>query len=560
MADNIIQNAAMTEEKEKRAEASRILQWLKELWEKICGKNNIIQQKFEQRLAEFEDNLSEAVERNEVTKETLDEVLSLVKDLDGKIDSISPENVDEVMGKFMDDADKIIRDIDAEYVQVKGRLTDKMREALMFKAQRDPKLYKESFGIKAAGISDTKELLSFLSSKEFEEDFLKNANIIQCTELKAENQLLLEYKGQVFLATAEFEKDDKKTVLTVHLSDSPYTADDIMAKPDVFSKTEKTKRYNAEHSMMRTFCNKNGYNYLPNKVPLERLSPQQNFIRKHVVKAVSADNIENVVDDMGNYRIRNADTGEMLVASSEDGKIAITYYPDTETIADTDGKHRLLGSWQASDDNHIHSEFVLSSVGIEVNDLLHSDEMREYLEISGITKEMQEIAFTHESDTEWSLVTSKEGNGKVDALYKQCKEMTNFVEELDKAKGLSTSYTVKKIQSRNSTFVNISDGTNTMAFSFDENGNPTTINFKDGEKGRFKCVYNIQTNAVNDNFITYQTMDRTAESFKRLHTIMEATLEEMKVERGTFKETREPDTKKSVDKERKFWNDERNRA
>lgn len=538
----------------EKEEKVKVLRWIIEHLRNLFNRSTIIQQKYEQKLAELEDNLTDAVEQNEITQETLNEVLELVKDLDGKIDSITPENVDEIMGKFVDDTDKIIRNLDTEYVQVNGKLTDKMREILMFRAQKDPEQYVERF---KAG--DTKEVLNFLSSKAFEEDFLKNANIIQCSELNAEKQLLLEYKGMVYLATAEFEEKDKKPALTVHLSDSPYTADDIKAKPDAFRVMEKPKRYNAEHSMMKVFCEKNGFGYLPSKIPLERLSPQQNFIRTHIAKAVSADNIENVVDDMGNYRIRNADTGEMLVASSEDNKISISFYPDTKSISDIDGKHRLLGSWEASNDNRIHSKFVLSSVDTEVNELLRSKEMQEYLAVSGITKEMQDLAFSHESDTEWARVTSKEGKDKVAALYEECQEMASFVEKVNKTKGISDTYTVKQFQSKSSTFINVSDGTNTMAFAFDENGNPTTINFKDG-KERFKCVYNVQTNAVNEDFIKYQTADRTSESFKRLYSIMDAALEEIKIERETVKETREPDTRKSVDKERKRDNDERNRS
>lgn len=535
-------NAAMSEEEKKLgilAMIEAIKKLLRIIREKMQGKGNIIQQKFVEKLNELENDLAAAVERNEVTEETLGKVLSIVQDLDGKIDTITAENVDKTLKEFSDGIDGVVRDLDAEHIQVTDRLAGTVRDAFMLKTQTDPELYKR-FGLK-----NENELYMLLTSKEFEQDFLKEANVIECTDLKAKHQLLLEYKGEVFLATSQFSKGESNdTRLSVTLTDSPYSAEEIKADSKKFKAVEfKASERNAEHAMMGTFCKQNGYQYLPRRIPLERLTPQQNFIRNHLTKEVTSGNVENVIDNDGNYRVRNVETGDMLVASSENGEIVVTYYPNTENISDIDGKNHTLGSWKAGDEGHIHSEFVLGSVDIKVSKLLRSNEMQEYLEASGISKEMQKVAFTHETDTEWARVATKEGNDKVDALYEQCKETVSLLEEMDKAKGITNTYTVRKVQSHHSTFINVSDGTNIMAFSFDENGNPNTINYKDGESEKFKPVYNLQTNMLNDNFIKYQTLDRTAESFNRLHKVMETSLDELMIERGTFKETRDSEPK-----------------
>lgn len=514
----LTQSAAMTEEEKKKNFnlLHEIMQWI---LDKIRNRG-IITQKVEQKLEELENDLAGAIEQGEITEKTLNEVLELVKDLDGKIDSITPENVDEVMSKFIDDADEIIHNIDAEYVQSGGKLTEKMRQALLGKLENSPEQLVKGFGKDADKIGD------FLISEDFDKDFQQNANIIRQANSNDKNRLLIEYKGLVFTAVADFDKDNGKNTLNIKLENSKYTADEIKAKPDDFHVIEKGERYNAERELAKAFCDNNGFHYLATRTPLEKLTPQQNFIRKHFAKSVSAENIENVVDNEGNLHIRDVDTGEMLVASSDNGKISITYYSDSENIADTNGKHRVLGSWE-TDNDHIHADFTLAAVGVEVNNLLHSDEMQEYLAILGVTKEMQDKTFAHESDNEWELVTSQEGIAKVNALYEQCKKAIDAVEEV---KGASADYSIQKVENRTSTFINVSDGTNTMSFSFDKDGNPNTINFKDGDSKKFECVRNIKANTINDSYVKYQALDRTSKSFEQMQTIMDAALEEMQTQ------------------------------
>ena len=523
MNTNEIRLATNTAASEK--EKKDLLSLIRRLWEKICslgGRGSIIQQRLEQQLEE----LTEEVERNEISKETLEDLANAVKEIDGKLDTITSENVEKIVDEFNKDLERILQDVDERYVEVEGKFTDKMREALLLRAKKNPELFSE-------------EILALIKSKDFEKDFEK-ATIMQVAEL-GKNQLVVNYHGISFIAEAEFkEAAGKKTKLLVTIKDGIDTESlikrDGELRDDVYF-PKKTRPYNAETELMTTFCEDNGYRYAPDRSKtlnrVKQLSAKNKFVHEHLT-VKERDGIESVIYE-DSFFVRNVATNDALRVSTENGKITVTYFSNTANVTATEGEYQTIAAIESNKNGKIDIRFT--SVREEVNQLMLCPDLREYFEVSGIPVAQLEKMMT---SNEKVLGDVTQTSAVEEETFKEVKDppkMASKTEEIyNKIKDMKfdSKYSVQHYTHKNKTayiqLVNSEDNS-AISFSFNKNGVPNAVNYRSGEeKSKFERVYDIQRNRNTVNYFKHARLH--GESFLEMFGVMNGIMTNLDIQKG----------------------------
>lgn len=508
LATNATAGSAVEEEKKK--ELFRFLRLLKELWEKIRGgKGSIIQQKLEQKL----EQLTEAVERNEISTETLKDLVTVVKELDGKLDTLKPEDYEKAIDEFNRDIERVMKDIAEKYVQVDGKFTDKMREALLLKAKSNPELF-------------TDEMIALINSEEFEKDFLRRANVLD-SELLAKNQLIIDYCGVSFVTEAKFEEvEGKKTKLIVTVKDN-VDAEGIIQK-EGYLLPSSTSPYNAQTELFSAFCESKGYHYAPDRSKgldnAKQRSAKEQFAREFS-QGKERDGVESIIYE-DSFIVRNAKTSDTLRVSTEGDKITITYFPNATSITATDGNHSQIAQFE-SEKGKIKFNLTVSKEDANARDeivqLMLCPEMQQYLEVNGVSKETLEVALAPDANFVGE-VSDKKGTEKIKSLYK----------DMEKLGFDDTKYSLySHIQKDAPSHINIlnKENNSVISFSFDADGNPSTVNYRSGAKGsKFENVFNIKESRATPAYAKNEMLHR--DSFPEMFGVISKVMYDLNIERG----------------------------
>lgn len=532
-ASTATSSAAMTNEEKKKImdTIKKIFELLtlKRLRDALGSRGNIIMQKLEQRIEE----LTEAVEQNEISKETLEDLTAVVKNLDGKLDTITAENYEKVVEEFNRDIERILKDIDERYVEVEGKFIDKMRDALLLKAKKHPEL-----------ISD--EAMAIIQSTDFEKDFTEHTNVIRSDEL-GKNQLLVEYRGISFVTEASFkETEGEKTKLLVTVKDGIDT-NNILEKKGVYL-LQTVNPYNAQTELFSAFCEDNNYHYSPDRSKglnnIERQSAKRKFLREHL-NVKERNGVESVIFE-DSFFVRNPNTSDTLRVSTEGDKITVTYFPNATSVTATEGKHRQIALIERNEGKGLNFSLAMSEKDADAEQiikLLLCSEMQQYLETSGIPKASLENALTFNDDFVGEISDNK-GTNKVKALYKDMRALN--IEDTNK-------YSLQsRIQTDSPSYIRLmnNEDKSIISFSFDKNGVPNAINYKSGTKGaRFERVYDIKADKNTMNYTKHSLLH--GESFSEMFDVMNKAMTELGIERGThIEETRKVEKGRKDVKER----------
>lgn len=471
-------NSAAEAEETKKA-LSSLLEKLKKLFEwfsDLRKSNSIIQQ-----MQQLQQDLEIAVANGEMTKDSIESLYELVSDMEGRLDTINPENAEEMMAALETEAENFIKNTDGQKItsseQSKTGLISEVKQAL------------EGNGV--------------VCGSDFESKFYANAKVIAGDGMD-KNHLLIEIDGQILEAAAALVEAGNNLKVTVYKNDRQYedVFDENGALKKGFSYIPKTDG-NPIHDLTSVFCKNNNLTYVFDKEKererlekefLSQASPKALFIKSRSDKTTLTENgrIQSHYDKSdGTFRVRDSKTGDMLRVRTGEGEIKVYMYHNTKDF-NVVGKELKLAEFKQQGDRKVQVKASLYEGSADISALFRCDEMRKYLELNGVTLEMQQKAYHHETDERWSKVNTT-NMAKVEGLKAACEAVCR------EALG-DENYEIQTYNSKKATFLNISQGKHCISFSFNKDGDPLTINYRSEKGERSKFVYNINTKGVSPEY------------------------------------------------------------
>lgn len=481
------------------AEAEKEKNVLKEFWQRIweiiqkisslSSRNSIIQQ-----MQQLQQDMETAIANGEMAKDSLESLYELVSDMEGKLDTINPENVEEMLAEFEAGATEII---DREN-NTKTALDEQSETGLLSEVKQE---------LKNNGIT---------CDPDFDSRFYANARVITGNGMDKDH-LLIEIDGQVLEASA-LVKGNNNLEITVRKDDRQY--EDIFDEQgnlkEGFSSVPKTDG-NPVHDLTAAFCKNNSIIYVFDKEKererlenefLSQASPKALFIKGRTDKITLTENgrIQSCYDKSDcTFRVRDTKTGDMLRVRTGEGEIKVYMYRNTKDF-NIVGKELKLAEFKQQENRKVQAKASLYEGSADISALFRCDEMRKYLELNGITLEMQQKAYHHETDERWSKV-NKANMEKVEGLMEAC--------ELVCSKALGDEkYEAQIHNSKKATFLNISQGDCCISFSFNKDGDPLTVNYRSHKGERSKFVYNINTKGTSPEYNAYRSDPMFEKMFK----------------------------------------------
>lgn len=471
-------NSAAEAEETKKA-LSSLLEKLKKLFEwfsDLRKSNSIIQQ-----MQQLQQDLEMAVANGEMTKDSIESLYELVSDMEGRLDTINPENAEEMMAELEAGVENFInQETDGQKLasseQSETGLIGRVKQAL------------EGNGI--------------VCGSDFESKFYANAKVIAGDGMD-KNHLLIEIDGHI-LEAAALVKAENDLEVTVYKDKRQYedVFDENGALKKGFSYIPKTDG-NPIHDLTSVFCENNNLTYVFDtekererleKEFLSQASPKALFIKSRSDKTTLTENgrIQSRYDKSdGTFRVRDSKSGDMLRVRTGEGEIKVYMYRNTKDF-NVVGKELKLAEFKQQGDRKVQVKASLYEGSADISALFRCDEMRKYLELNGVTLEMQQKAYHHETDERWEKV-NKANIEKVEGLKAACEAVCS------EALG-DESYEIQTHNSKKATFLNISQGEHCISFSFNKDGDPLTINYRSEKTDKSKFVYNINTKGVSPEY------------------------------------------------------------
>lgn len=474
--------SAIASEEEKK----NLLEAIKRIFQKlhsIFGRASIVQQ-----MKEMQDTLEASLAQSSITSDTVEDLYELVNDMEGRLDTITPENAEKILEEFQNGTKEIIDRRTADVNDIK-------------------------IGLKTA--------LEKMGAEV--NDSLDNVHIINPDD-NNKNHFFIEVNGEVFEAKAEVKTEGSKPDVKITVDGCNETYSDIFTENDELKKGfayVPTIDGNPEHELVVAVCKANNLNYTfdiekEKQRQISNLPPRGLFLKSRMDKICSSENgryESRYFASDASFHVRDTKTGDMIRFKSLPNEIKMYLYRDTKSLnALGSTKEYQLGSWKDNGDGTVQSRVMFDDASVSA--LLHSTESEKWLKFNGVSKELLAQAYHHDTDITWQKVEGKEAIQRVEALKTACEKAVN-----------NKDYMVQlNNSSRNQfTFLNISpklqEGQDIkklprLSFAFDKEGNPQVINYK-GEQSKTKFIYNIKTR----NFSTESKEFYTNEEFQAMYNI-----------------------------------------
>lgn len=478
---------------EKKRSLKDALNEILEFFKKLVGifKNNSIIE----RMEKIQQQIDDLAASGDLTEEHLDELHDLVADMAGKLKSVSHDDLEQCVNQWFDKIegkgfsfgnkrtiDGVNLDINKVAILSKDKnmsLDSKIKELL------------NSIGI-------------HVDEESFERTFNSRAKIINDGRLENEDILLIEFDHHIF--EVKFLLNGKEADNIISFSNKKF--EDIYGKDGTlktgYSYIEKSNN-DAEYDLMTTFCKKHNLNFYRTEDELreymisklkDSIDDNNKFFLARKNKEFSTYNgriLSTYLTSDGSFRIRDSVTGYMLVFKNNNSSINVSLFKNTKNF-DVTGKEIPLGSIIDDGKGALHSRFHTAFNDPDANALLRCSETKTWLELHGVSEEQQKRIFVRNVD--WRKVNQR-GMENVNKIMNSCFELKDKF-------GLDYDVKIQQIKcnkDKSFTSLNIYDNDNRISLTFDVNGNPVSISYREaGKDSKTKSVYNIMTKVTSDDY------------------------------------------------------------
>lgn len=445
------------------------------------------------QIKELSNNIKEAAQKGEIRGEVLDELCNLTTEVNGKLNSLTPDKVEEV--------EQFVSQKTAELKNKYDNMTI------------DPKAHEGNF-YDSVQKSCKDEKIKGMSADEFKKFFDENAKVFINSETSKS-------KRYIKLGDEAFEVD-----FALKENDGKKTADlSVKAlEDDKALQAETVKEVDLENSQPYTrvivdLANENNmYSVAQARFKIakeaELLFKQSNalqitqFFSQHrdKVQTYEEGHVEATFkkEDKSFY-IRDRKSGEMLIFTPKANGDYEIYAAGTrgENTAGfkVTSDIRQIGGWHyinKTDKTNLEIAIPDANIGA----LMASTAIKEFLSINGV-----------DAKTLDSLLTSKSDRGSYAVSEKGMESVNQLKEAIEKHISDSPqtygNVTVKNVAVKrgkgksNATYLQLSDDKGgTMSFAFRSDGTPLSLSYKGKDDKTFKFMYNLVTHRVTDDIWT----------------------------------------------------------
>lgn len=470
----------------------RLMELLKKLIEAF--KNIGVGGGVTKQLEKLSKEIKEQAENGKIQNEVIDDLVALTHEIDGKLETLTPETVKEVMN-FVEEKTK--------------EVVDKYNSKVIEEEKIEP-----DFLTALKELTGKKEM----KDEEFKKLFDKKA-VLLTKDGKITDNITVNFEGKNYDVSFQFEKGDDgklKNIMKVEENKedvSSYQKAEINASLSDYSTSAK---------IIISLANKQGFctdtqakvkiAKEMNKVFSSSVEKSiANFISKRTDKVITSENgrFESTYNkDDGTLRIRDRSTSEVLViAPQKNGQIILKTVNDVQDINKIpNGKKDKIGNI-AYNTNLNKTVISLQFPSQNVSTLFHSKECIEFLSLNGVHKEtIDALLNSCNKDSKGAYPVSEQGMNNVNKLKAELeKEIQNFGDkykdfQVSIVQGKKKNPFKKESKKGNSAvYLRVTDcHGDVMSFAFRKDGIPSNICFKEKNEKDFRQVYNFNTKNINE--------------------------------------------------------------
>lgn len=471
----------------------RLMELLKKLIEAF--KNIGVGGGVTKQLEKLSKEIKEQAENGQIQNEVIDDLVALTHEIDGKLETLTPETVKEVMA-FVEEKTK--------------EVIDKYNSKVIEEEKIEP-----DFLTALKELTGKKEM----SDKDFKELFDEKA-VLLTKDGKITDNITVNFEGKNYDVSFQFEKGDDgkvKNIMKVEENKedvSSYKKAEINASLSDYSNSAK---------IIISLANKQGFctdtqakvkiAKEMNKVFSSSIERSvANFISKRTDKVITSENgkFESTYNkNDGTLRIRDRSTSEVLIISPQkNGQIVLKSLSDIQDISKfSNVKSEKIGNI-AYNSNINKTVISLQFPSQNVSNLFHSKECIEFLSLNGVHKEtIDTLLNSCNKESKGAYPVSEQGMNNVNKLKAELeKEIHNFG---DKYKDFQVSIVQgkkknpfkkeSKKKGNSAVYLRVTDcHGDVMSFAFRKDGIPSNICFKEKKEKDFRQVYNFNTKNINE--------------------------------------------------------------
>lgn len=445
------------------------------------------------QIKELSNNIKEAAEKGEIRGEVLDELCNLTTEVNGKLQSLTPDKVEEVEQFVTQKTAEIKNKYDNMTIDPKaheGNFYDSIQ-----KSSKDPKI-------------------TGMSRDEFKAYFDANAKVFVDSETK-QNKRYIKLGDEAFeVDFAVKESEGKKSAdLSVKALE-----DDSALKAETVKEVDLQKSQPYTRVIVDLANENNMYSVAQARFEIakeaEMLFKQSNALQITQFFSQHRDKVQTYEEgrveatfkkDDKSFYIRDRQSGEMLIFTPKangdyDIFSAGTRGENTAGFRDTSDIQRIGGWTYMNKTGKTNLEIAIPDANIGA--LMASTAIKDFLSINGVDSKTLDSLLTSKSDR-GSYAVSEKGMERVNQLKAAIEK---HISDSPQTYGNITTknVTVKRGKGKsNATYLQLTDEKGgTMSFAFRSDGTPLSLSYKGKDEQKFNFMYNLATHRVTDDIWT----------------------------------------------------------
>lgn len=445
------------------------------------------------QIKELSNNIKEAAEKGEIRGEVLDELCNLTTEVNGKLQSLTPDKVEEVEQFVTQKTAEIKNKYDNMTIDPKaheGNFYDSVQ-----KSSKDPKITE-------------------MSRDEFKAYFDANAKVFVDSETK-QNKRYIKLGDEAFEVDFTIKENEGKKSADLSVK---ALEDDSALQAETVKEVDLQKSHPYTRVIVDLANENNMYSVAQARFEIakeaEMLFKQSNALQIAQFFSQHRDKVQTYEEgrveatfkkEDKSFYIRDRQSGEMLIFTPKANG-------DYEIIAAGTRGENTAGFRNTSDIQHIGGWTYLSRTGktnleiaipdANIGALMASTAVKEFLAINGVNSQTLDSLLTSKSDR-GSYAVSEKGMERVNQLKAAIEK---HISDSPQTYGNVTAknVTVKRGKGKsNATYLQLTDEKGgTMSFAFRSDGTPLSLSYKGKDDKTFKFMYNLATHRVTDDIWT----------------------------------------------------------